>query len=104
MTKTASEGLFVWTGQPWTRDCGHKATHPNTTSLWRSIRSLRRGMAMCQQCHAILKLATGKYVPRFTPVDIHEFGTSSASGWDLVNKSFVHFFRTSFVSSRTKLE
>ena len=29
MTKTASEGLIVWTGQPWTPDCGHKAAHPN---------------------------------------------------------------------------
>ena len=29
MTKTASEGLIVWAGQPWTPDCGHKAAHRN---------------------------------------------------------------------------
>ena len=29
MTKTASEGLIDWTGQPWTPDCGRKAAHPN---------------------------------------------------------------------------
>ena len=29
MTKTASEGLIVWTGQPRTPDCGRKAAHPN---------------------------------------------------------------------------
>ena len=63
-----------------------------STSLWRSTRSLRRGMAMCQHRHAILGLAAGKYVPRFTPVDIHEFGTSLASGRDLVNKSFVRMW------------
>ena len=29
ITKTASEGLIDWTGQPWTPDCGRKAAHPN---------------------------------------------------------------------------
>ena len=60
-----------------------------SASLWQCSRSLRRGMEMCQHRHALLKLAAGDYVPRFTAVDIREFGTSLASGRDLAEKVFV---------------
>ena len=29
VTKTASQALIDWTGQPWTPDCGNKAAHGN---------------------------------------------------------------------------
>ena len=63
-----------------------------TASLWQCVRSLRRGMEMCQHRHALLKLAAGKYTPRFTAVDVHEVGNALALGRDLLNKNFVRMW------------
>ena len=57
-------------------------------ALLECIKSLRRGMQMCQHRQAFLRLAAGKYETRMMPVNLPEFGNSLADGRTLLRKHF----------------
>ena len=52
------------------------------------LTSLRRGMQMCQQRQAYLKLMAGAYQPRNVPCSLYTFGKSLASGRQLILEQF----------------
>ena len=58
----------------------HSHSEETNKRLWQCIRSLQKGMRMCQQRNALLKLSSGEYQPRLSPISLQQFGTSLLAG------------------------
>ena len=65
------------------------------TRLLQAINSLQKGMQMCQHRNALLKLSSGDYQPRLSPMSLEQFGSSLIAGRDV---------RTTFVNLWTRFD